>query len=256
MNRILLLVASLTLAVPAILVPAMFVPAAAAAESSLGVALELGPAWFSRNDIRIPGDGGTEFDMLRLTGKGPDFFLRAEGAWDPNDRHGLRLVLAPLEVSGTGPLAEETLFDDTTFAPGPTRGTYRFSTYKLTYRYTIHGGDTWRWRVGFTGLIRDAEVALRQGPTSASYDNVGFVPLLHVSGDYRLNDRWGLSLDFDGLAGGPGRAFDVAVQANYRLTDRWQLGAGYRTLEGGADTDDVYSFGWIHYGVLSVAYRL
>ena len=26
-------------------------------------------------------------------------------------------------------------------------------------------------------------------------------------------------------------------------------------LEGGADTDDVYSFGWLHYAVLDLRYR-
>jgi transposase len=35
----------------------------------------------------------------------------------------------------------------------------------------------------------------------------------------------------------------------------WRVGGGYRTLEGGADTDDVYSFGWLHYAVLDVRYQ-
>ena len=45
------------------------------------------------------------------------------------------------------------------------------------------------------------------------------------------------------------------LKATYDLNDCWRLGAGYRTLAGGADTDDVYSFGWLHYGVLDVSYR-
>jgi hypothetical protein len=35
----------------------------------------------------------------------------------------------------------------------------------------------------------------------------------------------------------------------------WHVGGGYRILEGSADTDDVYSFGWPHYGVFDIRYQ-
>ena len=224
-------------------------------ERPFGIGLETGGVSFSRNDIRIPNDTGTRFDMTELTGSGPDFFVRLDGHWDINDRHGLRLVLAPLEVSGTGDLPGQTSFAGETFAAGATQGTYKFNTYKITYRYTFVDRPNLRWRVGFTGVIRDANVELRQGSLRANDDNVGFVPALHLSGDYRLAERWMLRFDFDGLAGGPGRLFDVALKLDYALNDNWRIGGGYRTLEGGADTDDVYSFGWLHYAVLDLRYR-
>jgi hypothetical protein len=220
-----------------------------------GVGLELGPAWFSRNDVRIPGDDGTKFDMLDLTGSGADFFVRLDGYWNINEKHGLRLVLAPLEVSGNGNLDRDTEFAGTLFPAGRTKGTYNFSTYRLTYRYTWRDEGTWRWRVGVTGLIRDANVELQQGSLKDNNDDLGFVPLLHLSGDYALAERWRLAFDFDGLAGGPGRAFDISIQVHHDLGDRWRIGGGYRMLEGGVDTDDVYNFSWIHYGVISAQYR-
>ena len=85
---------------------------------------------------------------------------------------------------------------------------------------------------------------------------IGFVPLLHLSGEYTFAPRWLLEFDFDGLAGGPGRAFDSALKVTYELGNRLRFGAGYRTLEGGADVDSVYNFAWLHYGILSVALRL
>jgi hypothetical protein len=220
----------------------------------LGIDLEAGATWFSRNDIRIPGDTGTEFDMTTLTGSGPEAFFRLGGHWDINEKHGLRAVLAPLEVSGTGDLAEDTDFAGETFAAGAAEGTYRFNIYKFTYRYTFVDRPYLRWRVGLTGAIRDANVALRQDSLRANDDNVGFVPALHLSSDYRFADRWTLRFDFDGLAGGPGRLFDIALKLDYAVDDNWRVGGGYRTLEGGADTDDVYSFGWLHYAVLDIRY--
>lgn len=225
------------------------------AERPFGVGAETGGVWFSRNDIRIPSATGTEYDMTALTGSGPDAFVRLDGHWDLNDRHGFRVVLAPLTVSGTGDLPGETAFAGEVFAAGPTEGTYQFNAYKFTYRYTFVDRPGLRWRVGFTGLVRDADVELRQGGLQANDDNVGFVPALHLSSDYRLDDRWTLRFDFDGLAGGPGRLFDVALKLDYALDDNWSIGGGYRTFEGGADTDEVYSFGWLHFAVLDLRYR-
>ena len=224
-------------------------------DKRFGVGLETGGLWFSRNDIRIPNDTGTRYDMTDLTGSGPDFFARIDGHWDINDKHGLRIVIAPLEVSGTGELAQDTDFAGETFAAGTTEGTYKFNGYKLTYRYTFADKGSWRWRVGFTGFVRDANVELRQGSLQANDDDVGFVPALHVSGEYRLAENWLLRLDFDGLAGGPGRLIDLGLMIDYEVSDSWQIGGGYRTLEGGADTDDVYSFAWLHYATLDVRYR-
>ena len=224
-------------------------------EQPFSVGIETGGVGFSRNDIRIPNDTGTEFDMTDLTGSGPVFFARLDGHWNINNKHGLRVVLAPLEASGTGDLAQDTAFAGEVFPAGPTEGTYKFNTYKLTYRYTFVDRPNLRWRVGFTGVIRDANVELRQDGLQANNDNVGFVPTLHLSSDYKFADHWMLRFDFDGLAGGPGRLFDTALKLDYAVSENWRIGGGYRTLEGGADTDDVYSFGWLHYAVLDVRYR-
>ncbi len=244
--------ASLGASFPAAAAPASQ-PAPAGNRGSL--ALETGAVWFSRNDVRIPGDSGTKFDMLDLTGSGPEAFARLEGAWDFNQRHGIRLLVAPLEVSGTGALGGQTEFAGETFSAGPTEATYRFSTYRFTYRYTFYDSGPWRWRVGGTVLVRDANVELKQGTLQASDDDLGFVPLLHLNGEYALDERWRLVLDFDGLAGGPGRAFDVALKASYQLSPAWRIGGGYRMLEGGVDNDDVYNFAWLHYAVASLEYR-
>jgi hypothetical protein len=65
------------------------------------------------------------------------------------------------------------------------------------------------------------------------------VPLLHLGADWRFAGPWHLLFDFDGLAGGPGRAFDIALKMRYEINDHWDLSAGYRTLEGGADVESV-----------------
>ena len=94
--------------------------------------------------------------------------------------------------------------------------------------------------------MRDAEIELEQNGIKASDSNVGVVPLLSFAADWMLADRWAAMFDFEGLAGGPGRAFDVALKLQYDLSDSWYLSGGYRLLEGGADNDTVYNLSLIH----------
>ena len=68
---------------------------------------------------------------------------------------------------------------------------------------------------------RDANVELRQGDLQANDDNVGFVPTLHLSSDYRFAERWMLRFDFDGLAVREDDvAFGVSVWIPGHVTDR------------------------------------
>ena len=223
---------------------------------NLDLQVESGGLWFSRNDVRIPGNTGTEFDMLDLTGKGPDPYIRLYTTYDFNSRHALRLTLAPLEVRGTGMLTEDVAFMGEEFKSTiPTKGTYKFNTYRLTYRWTFHDSERWCLGVGIAGLVRDAEIKLEQGDKIKSKDDLGFVPLLHLYCVRRVYERLSIVVDMEGAWSPMGRAFDVSFRTQYDFDSGWYLAAGYRTLEGGADNDEVYTFAWLHYAQAVIGYR-
>ena len=239
-----------------LLLGAILTFASSATAGELDVQFEGGGVWFSRNDVRIPGDGGTRFDLLDLTGQGPDPYVRVCATYAFNGRHALRLTLAPLIVEGTGRPDEDVAFEDELFAAGmPTRGTYRFNTYRLTYRWTLLDRGRWRWGLGAAALVRDAEIALEQGGRRQSRDDLGVVPLLHLYGEFRLTGRSSLVLDVEGAGASAGRAVDAALAARHDFDSGWYAAAGYRTLEGGADNDDVYAFAWLHYVHVAAGYR-
>ena len=223
--------------------------------SKFGIEVESGRFWQSKNDVQIPNDEtGTRFSLKDLVGGGPWPSLRFNLTWNLNDRHALRAVLAPLSVTETGSLTEAVDFAGGQFASGQTvNGTYRFNSWRLGYRYRLTNRSNMNAWVGFTAKLRDAEIRLEQGETVAKDTDLGFVPLLHLAADWQFAPRTRLEFDFDGLAGGPGRAFDSALKVTYELHNRLRIGAGYRTLEGGADVDAVYNFAWLHYGVVSFA---
>jgi len=227
---------------------------ARAQEPRFELQLEGGPSWQSYNDVEIPNDGtATRFSLKDLAGSGPWPAARAYLSWRFAERHSLRLLVAPFSLTETATPASSLRFAGADFvALEPLEATYTFNSYRLTYRWRFHSGlRTTAW-LGFTAKIRDASIALSQGATRGRKDDLGFVPLLHLAGDWRPADRWSLSLDADALAGGPGRAIDASLGLGYRLDESWSLRAGYRAVEGGADVESVYTFAWIHYATASV----
>ena len=218
---------------------------------------ESGPVWFGQNDVRIPNDSGSTFNMLDLIGTGAEPYLRLSLNVELGERHTIRLLYAPLRKSGNGSFNEEVFFEETTFQSGVmTEGIYKFNTYRLTYRYSLYEDNSWTFGAGVAALIRDAKVELRQDDRSDKNTDLGFVPLLHVYAEHKFSDKVSVSLDAEGLGASQGRAFDVALQADYNLTDQINLFTGYRVLEGGADVEEVYNFSWINFVSVGVRYNI
>jgi hypothetical protein len=218
--------------------------------------VEGGAVWQSRNNVQIPNDNtGTRFSLDDVIGNGPWPAVRFYATWNINEKHGLRILVAPLSITETAELDRTLDFAGASFIPSiPTTATYKFNSWRLSYRYRFYIGKQWRLWIGFSAKIRDAKISLDQGTEVAEKTDIGFVPLLHIAASWHINTNWSAELDIDALAGGPGRAEDASLKLKYKLNDYWSLAAGYRTVEGGADVDEVYNFAWLHYAVVSIIF--
>ena len=215
----------------------------ASAWADTRLSLEGGAVWTLRNDVRIPNNREADrFPLEDISGQGPAPYLRVSLDRALNDRHGLRVVIAPLRVEGSSRLEQTLRFAGEDFGPGRTRANYQFDTYRLSYRYTLRDNADHSLYVGGTLLVRDAEIRLRQGSADARDTDLGAVPLLHLSGDYRILGDWWLGFDSDALVGPNGRAIDIGTRLEYAVHDELRLFAGMRILDGGADNDSVYTF--------------
>jgi hypothetical protein len=226
-------------------------------EPRVSIELELGQVWQERNKVQIPNSAaGDRFLLTDIVGNGPWTSARVNMNWNLQGPHNLRLVLAPLAYEEQGRVADDVRFAGGNFLGGePLQAEYKFNSWRLGYSYQFYEANRWRLWLGATAKVRDAKIELRQNGTRAIDDNVGFVPLVYFAGDYQLSPRWSAQFDFDGLAGGPGRAFDLSLKLGYRLSEQWQLSAGYRTLEGGVDSEDVYNFAWFNTALVSLSYQ-
>jgi len=224
---------------------------ASAADWSLD--LEGGWAWSGYNDVRIPGEGGTEFSLSDDLSTEGTAFSRLRLSRRLGARHELSAFAAPLRLDASGRAPAEIDFAGERFPAGSDLSArYRFDSYRLTYRYRLRDGERFTGWLGLTAKIRDAEIAVNGAGRAARKLNTGFVPLLAFRGDWRLAERWIARLEGDALAGGPGRAEDVFLGLVHVRSSRLALRAGYRFIEGGADVEEVYNFALLNFASLGL----
>ncbi len=226
------------------------------ATAQLFIDVEGGVAVLGRNDVRIPNEGGTDFSFVNDLDAEPTVALRLRVGWDITPRHHVSALLAPLSFTAAGAFDRPVDFEDVTFPAGAQiEGTYKFNSYRLTYRYTPIRSSRLRFGFGLSLKIRDARVALASETNAAESTDVGLVPLLNLDFAWRFAGRASLLLNADGAWAPQGRAEDVLLAVEYAPSDAVALRLGYRLLEGGADVDQVYNFALVHYGTFGVTLR-
>ena len=207
------------------------------------------------NDIRIPGNQGTLISLKDDLKPNSGIFYRLKLNYTFRSVHTLSLLFAPLTIKSKGRINRDVNFAGKTFvANNDLSGSYKFNSYRLTYRYDFVQKPALEFGLGFTAKIRDARIALSSQAISAEKSNIGFVPIINFRLFWHSYEKLGLLLEGDALAAPQGRAIDVLCAASYKLSNHLGIKAGYRMLEGGADNDEVYTFALLHYLSVGVTY--
>jgi len=220
-------------------------------DAQFSVDVESGAVFSGYNDVRIPGDVGTDISFTDDLESGSTGFFRIRLAYSLNEKSSFTVLIAPLRVDADGEVDKPVAFNGVTFpAYTPLQAKYRFDSYRLSYRYDFHRTNTLQAGIGLTAKIRDAAISLTGNRQTSEKKNTGFVPLINFRLHWRFADHMGFVVDGDALAAPQGRAEDVLLAVHYEASKRVALKAGYRLLEGGADNDEVYTFTLFHYIVL------
>jgi hypothetical protein len=216
---------------------------------------ETGMAFSGYNDVRIPGDGGTDFSLTEDLESDPALYFRLRAGRTFSERHHVSVFFAPLRLEATGTAAADIDFNGTLFPAGTELSAgYRFDSYRLTYRYDLVSNDEVTASLGVTAKVRDASISLEGGGVENVKKNTGLVPLISFSLDWAASDKVHLLVDGDALAAPQGRAEDVLLGLGWAFDPSTMLTLGYRLLEGGADNDEVYTFTLVNFA--AIGFRL
>jgi len=209
-----------------------------------------------KNDIRIPGDSGTKFSLSDDLSADTEFAGRLEAGYIHKERDYFGIVVAPLSVESRGRVDRDISFAGTTFPAGTDLdATFRFDSYRITWRRKLVAREKLDVWLGMSGNIRDAAITVEGGGQRAEKANTGFVPLVNFLVDWRFAKPWSFRVAGDALVGPQGRAEDVLLALIYDIAPSTKLFAGYRVLEGGADNDEVYTFSLFSFAVAGIEVR-
>ena len=219
--------------------------------------VETGPVVTGRNDVRIPGRGGTLFSLKDDLSTKPKAHVRLRLIHTANKVHTPSLLYAPLRIISEGIIDRDVRYNGTTFPAGtPLAATYQFNSYRLTYRYNWIHNSSLIVGLGVTAKIRDANITVASSKTSVDRPSFGLVPLPNFHFRWTPTRRWGFLFEGDAYAGPGGRAIDTQLVATHALSDNWNIRSGYRVLDGGAGNQRVYGFARFHYGVVGITYTM
>jgi len=221
--------------------------------AQITIDLEGGIVVTGYNDVRIPGDGGTFIGLGDELDSKPFIFERARVSYTFNERNTVSLLYAPLQLTYNGAFDRDVNFNNVNF-PAATfvDATYKFNSYRFTYRYQVLTREKINLGVGITAKIRDAFIRLTGEDVRSEKTDLGFVPLINFDFNWQLGAYFYLLLEGDALAAPQGRAEDILLALGYSPNERIDIITGYRLLEGGADNDTVYTFSLFHFGVLGI----
>jgi hypothetical protein len=210
--------------------------------------VEAGAAFTGYNDVRIPSDSGSFFSLANEIVSRPAPALRLRFG-TTRGRHTVSALAAPLTVRGQGTLDRDLLYHGKRFPAGTSvNSSYRFDSYRLTYRYLLRQGPRLRLGTGLTAKVRSADITLMSDSAFARRSDLGVVPLINFMAEYHLGRKAGLLAEGDALWSPYGRAEDVLVAWRWSPADNYSFRLGYRVLEGGADGGGkVYTFSLFHY---------
>jgi hypothetical protein len=212
---------------------------------------ELGQASSAYNKAKIDGEKGTLFNLSPALD--PIYYYRFSYIKKLKSPHGFRLLYAPLKFTGDHRYSKDINFNGVNFSAGEkTEVKYLFNSYRGTYFYELVSENNLILRLGGTLKVRDAKIELKQDDREKFKKNIGLVPLFYLYSQYRGENNFLMTLDFDGLMAPQGRALDVALMGGYMFSPSTSLQLGYRMLEGGADNVNVYNFSQINYFFLSL----
>lgn len=223
--------------------------------AQLSIDLENGAAWVNTNDASsswkdsngtLNGTEGTLFSYAKDFDNPakPILRFRANYSFGKNKNHFLSLLAAPLQYKCNGVFVNDVVFNSTTFnANTSTEGYYKFSGYRLTYRYMLRNTDQFKLGIGLTLNFRDAEFSLRQGDKYERNYNRGFVPLINTYLNYEFKPKLGVLIDGDVFyIDKTGGAIDYLTGLSFKATNKLMLKTGYRFFSGvGSEIGNVYN---------------
>lgn len=200
-------------------------------------------------------EGAYAFDFVNEGGQDVLYkFDRFVAGLTINDRHNIRLLYQPLEITTNVTFRDDVMIDSVVFVEGtPMEIKYGFPFYRFTYSYAFVNNPKLQLAAGLALQARNASIVFKEvnGGQMTVSQNVGPVPAINLFGRYNFDSGLYLSLDATGLYASSaiingatfsfeGSILDASLRAGYPLRDGLDIFANLRFLGGTAKGESEY----------------
>ena len=204
-----------------------------------------GPAFMQKNKIRVPSEGGTEFDLYDFN-KDDDPLTTASIDFEyfMNDRHKFSLFYNPMDSRDTGTLTYDVNFAGANYpANTPLQTSWRVHDVRASWQYKLNAPDRWNFGVGAGLAYQNLRIKLETQDLTVSnkvHDDV-VLPTVNMAVGYEITPRWQAILGGEfGYLSSDWMA-DTTLALQYRINDHWDASMGYQYYARDIDTDEIYN---------------
>jgi hypothetical protein len=190
-----------------------------------------GPAYLRKNEIAVPSDTGTTFDLHdfdRLAD--PTTTAVVVVGYYPWERHEFQFGWGPFESRDKGKFSEDTHFNGITFPADSTmRSTWRLYDLRAQWAYNLGSRPWGLWLgAGLAWQYLNIGISTEDGSLSSEGSGWGILPYGYASASYSFSDRFSLVLSASGVNTPENWILDSGFFVNYWLGDNWDLTLGYQ----------------------------
>lgn len=232
-----------------LLAASMAATAAAQSQSSFRLRIMPQVGFGGHNTVALPNHTGTRISLSNELNENHKALFAPRLEFEYIYRRNHFIVTGMLLRSKYHGVAERPIrFGDSEFGVGvPLNATYRFNSYRFTYRYGVVDNPKFKLELGATVLIRDAMISMSSPCQKSSFYNIGVAPLLSYSITWQPTPAIALLSYGDAFGVKKGRAEDIFAGIRYDFADHFAVLGGYRLLEGGSSGDKIYTYSLFHF---------
>jgi hypothetical protein len=215
------------------------------------VVFEFGPVVQDKNIVRSPNDG-LVVDLEALEAE-LHFTARMIVERYLNDKHEIAFWYGPMGMTDFANPTQPFTVGETTFTPGDVNGdifdsNYRWWDVRGTWKYRVIDNEKLTVKAGLSVQYSRTEFEVEQrtvfGGTVNAFSHAEetvVAPMIHLSAAYKLNHKWNLEVELDGVSSGKEDYWNSALWLRYKASPLWDLSIGGRVIQATLDRPDLYN---------------
>jgi hypothetical protein len=204
-----------------------------------------GGAYLQKNKIRVPSNGGTEFDLYDFNKDDDPINTAAfDFEWFINERNKVSFFYNPMDSRDTGTLTYDVNFAGANYpANTPLQSSWRVHDVRARWHYKLMPPDRWNMDVGVGLAYQNLRIKLETQDLTVSnkvHDNV-VLPTVHGAVGYEITPEWQAILAGEFAYLSSDWMADATLSLKYQISDHWDASLGYQYYTREIDTDDMYN---------------